>query len=197
MKTRYQKSKPLRYGWAHEKEKWNSVVINDVAFKLSNHKVTCSSVSGTKEMKGLHPLPLQEGGFLYNIPITLLQLKVNDATRDLFWLKFKWLCHRHSNFVWIFANSKGSTDITFVVRLLPFLLSFILKRLSKGGSQVIFYRLFFFYWPKTCFPFLSSIMIQNSVFDMSIYMKSYKKGSGLRDSTEKIEFSFNKLKLIF
>jgi hypothetical protein len=62
MKTRYQKSKALGYGWAHEKEKWNSVVINDVAFKLSNHKVTCSSVSGTKEMKGLHPLPLKEGG---------------------------------------------------------------------------------------------------------------------------------------
>jgi hypothetical protein len=75
IKTRYQKSKPLGYGWAHEKEKWNSVVINDVAFKLSNHKVTCSSVSGTKEMKGLHPLPLKEGGFLYNVPIILLQLK--------------------------------------------------------------------------------------------------------------------------
>ena len=73
IKTRYQKPKPLGYGWAHEKEKWNSVVINDVAFKLSNHKVTCSSVSGTKEMKGLHPLPLQERGFLYNVRLILLQ----------------------------------------------------------------------------------------------------------------------------
>ena len=145
MKTRYQKSKPLRYGWAHEKEKWNSVVINDVAFKLSNHKVTCSSVSGTKETKGLHPLPLQEGGFLYNIPITFLQLKVNDVTRDLLWLKIKWLCHRQRNFVWIFANSKWSANITFVVRLLPFRLSFVLKRLSKVGYQVIFDCLFLLY----------------------------------------------------
>jgi len=128
MKRRYQKSKPLRYGWAHEKEKWNSVVINDVAFKLSNHKVTCSSVSGTKEMKGLHPLPLQEGGFLYNIPIILLQLKVNDATRDLLWLKFKWLCQRHGNFVWLFANFKRPANITFVVMLLSICMSFILKR---------------------------------------------------------------------
>jgi len=153
MKTRYQKSKPLRYGWAHEKEKWNSVVINDVAFKLSNHKVTCSSVSGTKETKGLHPLPLQEGGFLYNIPITLLQLKVNDATRDLLWLKIEWLCHRHSNFAWVFANYKGSANITFIVRLFPFRLSFVLKRLSKVGYQVICDCLFFLHWPKHAFHF--------------------------------------------